>query len=243
MNLVKKALDVIFPPLCFGCGCHHPHYLCDRCWEMIVINNAFFCSACQKRVPAVSLRGRHGDRGNLFARPPCHPQAYLLAPATDYHGELLRTMIHQFKYERRTCALAPIERIMTAYLANVIPILKDFIIIPLPLSKRRQRERGFNQAELIARIVAENTGAPLISDALARIKHPEKKNSEMKNWDERQATIAGAFAVLKPELIAKKNIIIADDVFTSGATMNEAARILRAAGAKTILALTLARAR
>ncbi len=116
-----------------------------------------------------------------------------------------------------------------------------FIVIPIPLSKKRLRERGFNQAELIAKYVAEKFNLPIVQDVLIKIKDSPKQ-SEAKNYKERLKNVEGCFAVKNPELIKGKNIILVDDVFTSGATVKEAIKNLKIARIKKVIVFTVARA-
>lgn len=227
-----KFLDIFFPPRCFGCQIYHSAYLCRRCRETIVINQTFFCPVCQNRLPE--------------NRRICHFDApYILAAAADYHNELVQTLIHQLKYQSLTCALGPIASLLEDYLSalqrNGSYHLHRFIVIPVPLSSYRLRQRGFNQAGLIARRVAEKLQLPLVAEALTRIKDTPKQ-SEAKTREERQQNVVGCFAVTDVRAIERKNVLLVDDVFTSGATVGEAARTLKAAGARRIIALTAARA-
>lgn len=115
-------------------------------------------------------------------------------------------------------------------------------VIPIPLSKDRLRERGFNQSLLLAKAVADHYRLNLVDNVLKRTKET-KTQSGLKDWEERKENVKNCFALENPELIKGKNIILVDDVYTSGATMNEAAETLRANGARKIIALVIAKAR
>ena len=121
-----------------------------------------------------------------------------------------------------------------------ISLPHDALIIPIPLHKARERMRGFNQSYLIARPIGERLNIPVLKDILIKIK---KTTPQMElTREERLQNALGTFSVSDRSrvLIADKTIIILDDVKTTGATLEEAARVLRAAGAKRILAITLA---
>ena len=122
--------------------------------------------------------------------------------------------------------------------------LETFTVIPLPLSKERQRARGFNQSSLIARSVAEQLSLPYTENILHRTRH-RPPQSETEDVEERKNNIRGCFAVAEGAgavPAAGKNIIVIDDVVTSGNTFNESARTLKDAGAQRILAVAVARA-
>jgi predicted amidophosphoribosyltransferase len=119
--------------------------------------------------------------------------------------------------------------------------LSLWLIVPVPLHPRRERERGFNQAKILAEIVAHHFNLTLI-EALKRIKNT-KPQAKIKDIEKRMQNIFNCFAIKSPEAIQGKNIILIDDVFTSGATINEAVKVLKQNGAKKVIALVLAKAR
>jgi ComF family protein len=152
-------------------------------------------------------------------------------------------MIHLFKYNFIEDLKIPLGKIMVAAFINHRIPLPD-ILIPVPLHKRKIRSRGFNQSELLADFLSENLAPgmalPVIKDALKR-KKSTLSQMKIKNYRERRENIRGAFTILKPEEIRRKNILLVDDVATTGATLLECARILKAAGARKISAIVIAR--
>lgn len=278
MNPKELILELLFPPLCFGCRRYHKNYLCENCWQKIPINTSFFCPTCQNRIIHFpSLRAQHhspmasgAGRGNLITtRPPCHPVIqYLLAPATEYQNEAVKNLIHELKFNRIASAMEPIKKILDEYLSNIIappnsigrasPLwggsmrgnpcgeqsrtINNFLVVPIPISNARLRERGFNQAELIADHIAQRLNLPMLKSVILKSQN-NKKQSELKNWEERKENVKNCFSLAQPESIKGQNIILVDDVFTSGATISEAVNVLKSAGARKIIAFTLARAR
>ena len=105
----------------------------------------------------------------------------------------------------------------------------------------KERKRGFNQAKLIAEKASVFLNIPIFNNILVKIRDT-KTQTEMENYREREKNVTGCFAVSNPKLITDKKLILVDDVFTSGATTNEAVRTLRAAGAVKIIALVIAKA-
>ncbi len=114
------------------------------------------------------------------------------------------------------------------------------MIMPVPLHAKRLRQRGFNQALLLAHRMSERHGLPLVYDNLIR-QRSTRPQVELKG-DERIKNVKGAFTLRQPGKVEEKNIILVDDVFTTGATMNECAQVLKQAGATHVTAFTLARA-
>ncbi|MDP3014862.1 MAG: phosphoribosyltransferase family protein [bacterium] len=117
--------------------------------------------------------------------------------------------------------------------------LSGYLIVPIPLHPGRERERGFNQAKLLAEITARHFNLPLI-DGLKRIKN-NKPQAKLKDFEKRIKNISGCFEIKNPNFIKGKNIILVDDVFTSGATINEAVRILKKNCAGKIIAMVIAK--
>ncbi len=129
---------------------------------------------------------------------------------------------------------------MFNYLKSTDLKLENFIIAPIPLHPGRERKRGFNQAELLAKFIGTKLNLEF-TIALKKIKNT-KPQAQLKNSEERIKNMEECFRITNPELVENKNVILIDDVFTSGATMNEAVKILKNCGAKKIIAAVLAKA-
>ncbi len=119
-----------------------------------------------------------------------------------------------------------------------LPIKHLDFLVPIPLHKSRQREREFNQAEILSQEIARQFNKKVLTDLLIRVK-PTKTQTEL-TFQERCQNVEKSFLVTKPELIKDTNLLLIDDVLTTGATSNEAARCLKEAGARKVLLLTLA---
>lgn len=126
------------------------------------------------------------------------------------------------------------------YLDNLRYHFTGYAIIPVPLHVNRQRKRGFNQSLLLANIISKRTGLPLIEGELQKLKSTVPQ-AETKNRQERTHNLTHCFSVTHPELIAGKKILLVDDVCTSGATLIEAARTLKHAGAREIIGFVMAK--
>lgn len=237
MNLAKiKSLimEIIFPPLCFGCEKNledKNDLLCEQCLGSIKINNTLFCPVCQARIPDFKrICGHSSDKIKEFP--------FLLGAATQY-DKPVQNIVHLFKYKGFEKAGLFLAKLMSDCVFSMNFDLSDFYAVPMPLHPLKRRKRGFNQSEILAKIMAPKFGFE-IADFLVRIKNTGSQ-AKMKNKDLRKENIKNAFVVSKPEKIIGKKIIIVDDVYASGATMSEAAKTLKAAGAKKIIALVAAK--
>jgi len=230
-------LDVLFPPICVNCKKlldKDEQIVCRHCISKISLNTTLFCPVCRARL-AENKRICHFD---------CQ---YLLGAAGNYDDLILQNLIQSFKYKNLK-TLAPIlTDLLIQFIRNsdlALPAdrqrIRNFIVVPIPLYPRRERERGFNQAKLITKNLVEKLNLEFC-DALVRLKNT-KSQAQARDTEERAKNVKDCFKIIHPELVKEKNIILVDDVFTSGATINEAVKILKQNGAKKILALVIAKA-
>ncbi|MEK7464759.1 MAG: ComF family protein, partial [Patescibacteria group bacterium] len=226
-ELINNLLNILFPPLCVSCKKHaKENFLCEDCFDSIDVTSGFFCPKCRRRTP-------QPDRN-------CHPEEkFALAAITDFKNRRVSDVIHALKYERVRSLMAPISKIMDVYLEKITKSegFEGFTIIPIPMHSSKKRVRGFNQAELISSVLSDKLGLPVWNKLLKS--KDTKSQTETKNYNERESNIKGCFVVKNPEEISKKNILLVDDVFTSGATMREAVRVLKDAGVKRVMAFVL----
>ncbi len=172
----------------------------------------------------------------------CHPRTpYVQGAAGSYRDAALKSLVHALKFRLVRNAAQPLAELIVRFVARATIDLSDFVVMPIPLSCRRERRRGFNQSELIAGHVAKQFGLALDVKTLTRIRHV-KPQSEMEDHADRKENIRGRFAIKNPEAVRDKKILLIDDGATSGATLFEASRALKGAGAGKIIALTAAKA-
>jgi len=155
--------------------------------------------------------------------------------ATDYNDETAKKAVWLLKYRGFKQIAEPLAELIKQRVLEKVKI-KNPIFIPIPLSSKRLRERGFNQSELIAKYLSDTT----ITNVLYKKIHTESQVL-VKDRNKRLNNIKNSFEIKNPELIKDRNIILIDDVSTTGATIAEAKRVLREAGAKNITALVVAR--
>lgn len=231
MNATKAKewlLDLVFPKICVGCGTEG-EFLCPEC-SASLIARAPSCPVCGARSLDGVLGGACEEKMSLRR---------FFAPFR-YRDPLVREIIHTYKYEG-VRGLGPIlaGRLAEAIRTYPIPLPKSTVLAPIPLHPRRERERGFNQAELLARALGERLGLG-VENILIRTR-PTKEQISMESHEARRENMRGVFA-LAPNADARgKAVVLIDDVATSGATLAEAARTLRSAGVRTVSAFVLAK--
>lgn len=157
-----------------------------------------------------------------------------------YDNELLKKIIHGLKYKFVEDLASPLGTLLIRELKKVEgQIGKPDFIVPVPLHRKRLLERGFNQSELLALKILEYFEWPVENTVLLRTRMTAPQVSQ----DEagRKENVGNAFSAVDPSKILNKKIVLLDDVFTTGATMEECAKVLKSAGAKEVLGLALAK--
>jgi ComF family protein len=201
------------------------------------------CTICGERIEGpYALAGNEGEiRCGLCRRvePP-----YVKATAYGSYESGLRELIHLLKYEQVRPAANVLGRMLAEAIAELHPLFGDNpTVVPVPLHAGKLRQRGFNQSELIARAAvklmpAENRLA-VSSRVLERCRETQSQIGLSRH--QRRENMRGAFAVAKPEEISGREVLLVDDVFTTGTTVSECARVLRRAGASKVFVATVAR--
>lgn len=173
----------------------------------------------------------------------CEKQSFLdshLAIMKYEEEKLIGELVHNFKYNYAEDIFGVFEKIISDFLSQNIYYFENIdFIIPVPLHGRRFAERGFNQAELIANAIAKLTGKEVRSKAIVRQRYTSVQ--ARLNKEERTHNVSGAFVMSGESAVKNKNILIVDDVFTTGSTLQECAKLLKYSGAKKISGFTLAR--
>ena len=218
--------DWLFPVKCIGCGKEdEKELLCQRCFLEIKINQTLFCGKCRARLP---------ENKKI-----CHKDfPYILGMATDYDERRVSELISGFKFKFWEEAAKPLGKVLIEYARNLPLKREGSLIVPIPLSKQREKERGFNQSQILAEILAKGLGLRLDSTSLIRVRNA-KPQSEM-DFYKRLENVKGVFTTKNSNLLKNQKIILVDDVVTSGATFLEAATVLKEAGAKNIIAVAVA---
>ncbi len=237
MSLWSTALDWMFPPSCPGCAAPHPPRFCSACLGRIEVPPAPSCRCCGLPLSGIAAaplcRACISER-RYFRR----AAAGALYAAHAEERSPLGTVLHRYKYGRELHLAGALGAVFAAR----FPFATDAydLIVPVPLHLRRLRWRGFNQAQLLAETLAGRLGLVIDPFALERVRAtPPQVGLEGR---QRRRNVRGAFAVADRARVARRRVLLVDDVYTSGATTNECSRTLRAAGAANVDVFVLARA-
>ena len=228
-NLKTIIFDILFPPLCLACekyiGKNCVELICQPCASSITILSAPQCPTCGGRLPM-----------NTKA---CHSNApYLLAAATTYANPAIQQLIWQLKFKHHSAAAKILAQLLNRHIQASNLKLSSFLIVPVPLHISRERKRGYNQSALIAKELGALLNIPVELNALTKI-HATEAQTKMKTHADRKKNLINAF---KCDELSKSQIVLVDDVTTSGATLEEAVKALRQAGAHRVIAAVVARA-
>jgi len=235
---LQSLTDIIYPKACLACkskisAAEDGELICRKCYSEVKRNLPPFCSSC----------GRHLEKSNLNKNtcPACIKKRLNFDRAFSpcvYDG-VIKTLVHEFKYRGKDSLGKPLSKIMTDFIKEYsLPLSYLDFIVPMPLHKTRLREREFNQAEVLSMHIAKEFKKESVSNVLLRHRQT-KTQTELKN-NERFLNVANSFSVVESVSLKGKNLLLVDDVLTTGATSSEAALTLKKAGALTVFVLTLA---
>jgi ComF family protein len=245
MNKFSKskelALDLLFPKFCLGCQ-KEGSYLCEDCRELLDISEFNYC-LCDR--PTRLLPDSKSGKCNL-----CQKKSlsglYFALPYKE--KQLTKKLIYQFKYKphikdlAKTLAGILIEHFIKTE-RNTNDIWQNSILVPVPLTKKKLKERGYNQSEELAKELSKILQIPVVSDVLLKTKNTDPQ-MELKK-EAREKNLLNAFAIKSVKsdltLLSHKKVFLVDDVYTTGSTMQECAKTLKEAGIKTVWGIVIAR--
>jgi len=215
----ELLLNFFFPLQCVNCGrmlaADNKERVCGDCWSRIIYLN-------RPIDIRLSLEG--------------------IWSVAVYEG-VVKELIHQFKYKEKKYLANPLGKLLVDFVEEYLEEERFDYIIPIPLEKARQKKRGYNQAELLARVLGEAVNKPIFTNLVERRK--KTKPQFGLNREERFENLSGAFEISKSRkedvaTIAGKTVLLLDDLATTGATLNECARALKEAGVSEVYGLVLA---
>lgn len=237
-RLIDNIVDFLYPKKCLACknkldATSVDNFICTPCRGKIKRNLPPFCHSCGRRLEA----------GNFTKNicPRCLRKKWYFDRAFSpcvYEG-VIKELIREFKYNGKDYLGLPFSRLMIEFIKEYnVPLDYLDFIVPIPLYKTRLREREFNQAEILSKYIAKEFKKDVLSDVLLRHRHT-KTQTDL-DIDQRLLNVKGSFSVTKSISVKGKNLLVVDDVFTTGATSSEAAYTLKHAGANIVFVLTLA---
>jgi ComF family protein len=227
----------VFPPRCMACGIllvgPRDESFCPACFSLIRFVASPFCPCC-----GIPLSGAGADHlcGDCLLLPP----PFSLARAVACYESVLLDAIHVFKYKGRIVTGEILGKIMAGHVYPGFNIADYSLIVPVPLHLKRLRERGFNQAVILAKEISKRFSIPMDFLSLKRQTFTAPQVNLGK--DQRRANVMGAFIVRDGKKIEGRRIVLVDDVYTTGSTVKECAGVLMKHNAVEVAVLTLARA-
>lgn len=216
----EYILNFMYPLYCEVCGralaADNKRRLCSYCWEKVSLPNSPYCP-----------------------RPDIKSRVYFnqVRAVGKYEG-ILKQCIHLVKYKKKTALTRALSELMVGHIKNHFDIDKIDYLIPVPLYRRQYRKRGFNQTELLIDGIGKYFNKKVINNNLKRIKNT--KPQYKLNKDARIENLRDSFFVRKPGVFGKKSVLLIDDVYTTGTTVNECSKVLYKAGVRLINVLVLA---
>ncbi len=231
----RTALDLVFPRHCAACEGEvdrQDGYVCTDCLMDILPVTDPFCARCGDPIDGVA--------GKVFTCSLCvkaEPAFDLARSAARYRGPL-KPLLHQFKYAEGTHLAGDLSRLLAACVETHYDPEQVDMVAYVPLFHRRERERSYNQARLLAECLGRRYGKPVLR-GIRRLR--DTGTQTRLHMAARAENVKGAFSVTEPRWVEGKTFLLVDDVMTTGATLREAAASLKAAGAWRVLVATVAR--
>lgn len=214
MNFINSVLDYFFPPICGMCGEINENYICNNCYENI------------KKIKKCVIN-EYNNRN--FSK-----HLYIFR----YEG-IIRNKIIEYKFEDKGYLYKMFAKIIFSDKKTCNFIKKYDVIIPVPISKKRKKKRGYNQSELVANELAQKLNQDIWTDIIIK-KKDNKPQSEL-NKLERIKNVEDIYEINKPIEVKNKKVLLLDDIYTTGSTVNEIARKLKQNQTQEIGVITLAK--
>lgn len=226
----REILDALYPPRCASCTLVGHDGWCEKCAEQIEFVTQPVCTRCGTPLPPEEF----------CTTCAVHPPVAEALRAVAYYRGVVQKAVHRCKYGKHpTVAPALADLLIKGWHTTLTaPLHSAEVVIPVPIHRSRERERGFNQSVLIAKSFCDSTGLTLLQDVMERTVY--RRPQVGLDAHERRQNVKDAFRVVKPEQIAGRSVLLIDDVWTTGSTLNEAAKALFSAGASRVFAYTVA---
>lgn len=234
-NIKNQILNTVFPQFCINCN-KQGAPICRDCLSLIELSEYVFCPYC-------NTPQRVFEKGVC----PKHQRLHLngLFSAAEYNQNLVKKLIHKFKYPPYLKTLGPyLAYLIIAHISLTKNNLfqrdgENSVFIPIPLHKKKKRNRGYNQSEILSQELSLAFNIPQKTNILFKTKKTNTQTDLTK--EQRAENIKNAFTTKNPQAIQGKIILLVDDVFTTGSTMIEAAKTLKHAGAHQVWGVAVAR--
>jgi ComF family protein len=238
LEIVSKCINsVIFPMSCCVCGDYSNDAVCNKCWSEVIMITEHACKKCDKPFYNPYLISEEGD----YICEDCQEKAIFFERAFSYgvYRDTLMKIIHAFKFHNKPYISKYLARKLLILIESNEEFKEIDLIIPVPMYWKKEIERGYNQSYLLAKQLSKLKKIKLEKGVLVKVKNTGSQS--LMPMKSRKQNVKGSFFVKRSEKIRNKIILLIDDVYTTGSTVNECARMLRLAGAGKIIVLTIAR--
>ena len=221
---VPKILNLIYPPTCGICGKLNEKFLCKKCEKILESEAVFGVDKYEK----MKIENMSKDKKYF------NEHLYIFL----YQG-IIRRIILKYKFQEESYLYKTFVNFLLKNENFFKKIEKYDTIVPVPISKKRLKSRGYNQSELIAKEISYNSNLTLETECLYKVRNIVEQSKL--NKEERLKNIQGVYELVSKEKLYKKKILLIDDIFTTGSTVNECAKVLRNAFPRKIGVFTLAK--
>lgn len=241
---LTALLDLVFPPFCPVCSTRlaedRRDPLCGACWRRVERVTPPWCVVCGIALGRFATHRLEIDEGTKRCGA-CrtHPPAFTYARTAAHYDGVAQEALKAFKFGGRRALAAPLGDLVVEIGRGNLPISAPDLLVPVPLHPARERERGFNQALLLARRVGRAWDVPV--EVMLSRGTATRPQTDL-TADERRANVRGAFVIRRPERVAGRHVVVVDDIMTTGSTASACASALRLAGAAVVGVVAVARA-
>ena len=233
--LVSSLLDLVFPPVCQVCDTRSQAALCSACQAKVRFLEPPWCSRCS--LPFSELATGIGECADCRN----HPPALDLARSVGHYEPPLDEAIRRLKFHKKTRVAETLGLLManraTELLVEAAATAPD-CLVPVPLYWLRSWRRGFNQSLLLAQVMSRKLGMP-VEQSLVRVRRTPQQTGLRRR--QRLENLRGAFAIRRGASVHGRHILLVDDIMTTGATLNECAKVLKRAKCETVIGITAGR--
>ncbi len=227
-------MELVFPRKCLGCDIsledNGESIICTDCLSKITAESMPRCAFCDLNTP---------DGVTCTS---CKPKHYLdqLLVTTSYENPFVEKIMKTMKYRFVKSLAHDISSLMINYLDKELAKKENLLVIPIPLHRLRLNWRGFNQSEIIAERIGSHFGLELSLDTMTR-KENSQPQASIPDRSSRLENAVGIFKCIKPKIVKNKDILLIDDISTTGSTLDECAKVLKSSGARKVIGFVFAR--
>ena len=231
---IENLIDFIYPPTCGICGKLNTNFLCKKCERVLETEAIYGVDKYKNIKKEIKEKTEKERKKEIENKKYFDEHLYIFL----YQGIIRRTIL-KYKFQEESYLYKTFVNFLLKNENFFEKIEKYDTIIPVPISKKRLKERGYNQSELIAKEISRNSNLKLETENLYKARNIIEQSKL--NKEERLKNIQGVYELINKENLYKKKILLVDDIYTTGSTVNECAKVLKEAKPKKIGVFTLAK--